>query len=269
MKRRFLGITCALLILSISIISWKAETKKVRRSTAKSVKTVTKAVSPREFFTQYIDEIYNTAQLNEAGLDMEVFQKAVTGFFNLKAANKVPQYTSIITIVDFSKSSCTKRMWIVDLINKELVLHTLVAHGNGSGDDIPNYFSNSNDSHASSLGFYVADNVYNGKHGRSLKLDGMDAGFNDNARSRSIVIHAAPYVSQGAINQLGRLGRSEGCPAVSPKVAAKVINIMKGKTVLFINGNDSSYSSQYLNENIAANYVFPEGNSNGALNASL
>ena len=270
MKRRFLGITCALLILSISIISWKAETKKVKRS-AKSSKAAAKAVkaSPKEFFTQYIDDIYNTAQLNEAGLDMEVFQKAVTGFFNLKAANKVPQYSSIITIVDLAKSSCTKRMWIVDLINKELVLRTLVAHGNGSGDDVPNYFSNSNDSHASSLGFYVADNVYNGKHGRSLKLDGMDAGFNDNARLRSIVIHAAPYVSQSSINQLGRLGRSEGCPAVSPKVATKVINIMKGKTVLFINGNDSSYSSQYLNENIAANYVFPGSTSNGSLNASL
>jgi hypothetical protein len=271
MKRSFLGITCALLILSISIISWKAETKKTRKSAARSAKTAAKVLkaSPKEFFTQYIDDIYNTAQLNEAGLDMDVFQKAVTGFFNLKAANKVPQYTSIITIVDLAKSSCTKRMWIVDLINKELVLHTLVAHGSGSGDDVPNYFSNSNDSHASSLGFYVADNVYNGKHGRSLKLDGMDAGFNDNARSRSIVIHAAPYVSQGSINQLGRLGRSEGCPAVSPKVARKVINTMKGKTVLFINGNDNSYSSQYLNENVAANYVFPGSNPNNAFNASL
>jgi hypothetical protein len=250
MKRRFLGITCALLILSISMISWKAETKKVKKS-AKSAKAVAKALkaSPKEFFSQYIDDIYNTAQLNEAGLDMEVFQ--------------------IITIVDLTKSSCTKRMWIVDLINKDLVLHTLVAHGSGSGDDVPDYFSNSNDSHASSLGFYVADNVYNGKHGRSLKLDGMDAGFNDNARSRSIVIHAAPYVSQGSINQLGRLGRSEGCPAVSPKVAGKVINTMKGKTVLFINGNDSSYASQYLNESIAANYVFPGSSSNGSLNASL
>jgi hypothetical protein len=264
MKRRFLGITCVLLIFSISIISWKAETnKKTKKVIAKSVKS-----SPKELFTQYIDEIYNTAQLQGAGLDPEVFQKAVTGFFNLKAANKVPQYSSIITIVDLTKSSCKKRMWIVDLINKELILHTLVAHGSGSGDDIPNYFSNSNDSHASSLGFYIADKVYNGKHGRSLRLDGMDAGFNDNARSRSIVIHAAPYVSQSSINQLGRLGRSEGCPAVSPKVAHKVINTLKDKTVLFINGNDRNYTSQYLDENIAANYVYP-GSPNGAVNASL
>lgn len=263
MKRSFWGITCVLLILSVLIISWKAENlEKAKKTTVKSVKP-----SPKAYFTQYIDEIYNNAQLSQTGLDLAVFQKAITGFFNLKAANKVPQYSSIITIVDLAKSSCTKRMWIVDLINKELILNTLVAHGNGSGDDMPDHFSNENDSHASSLGFYVADDVYNGKHGRSLRLNGMDAGFNDNARARSIVIHAAPYVSQGAINKLGRLGRSEGCPAVSPKVAGKVINTLKGKTVLFINGNDDNYTSQYLNEDIAVNYVFPLGSA--MLNASL
>jgi hypothetical protein len=261
MKRRLRGITVVLLIFSIFIISWKAENvKKTKKVVTKSVKS-----SPKEQFTQYLDEIYNNAQLSSSGLDLAVFQKAVTGFFNLKAANKVPQYSSIITIVDLSKSSCTKRMWIVDLINKELLLNTWVAHGNGSGNDMASYFSNENDSHASSLGFYVTDDIYHGKHGRSLRLDGMDAGFNDNARARSIVVHAAPYVSTGTINVLGRLGRSEGCPAVSPKVAGRVINTIKGKTVIFINGNDNSYTSRYLNEEVAANYVYPDG----LLNASL
>lgn len=265
MKRGYWWITCVLLVFSISIISWKAESiKKTKKVSHKS----SKAFSAREHFTGYISDIYYTAQLNEAGLDMAVFQKAVTGFFNLKAANKVPQYGSVLTIVDLSKSSCTKRMWIVDLINKDLILHTWVAHGNGSGNDVPAYFSNENDSHASSLGFYVTDKIYNGKHGRSLKLEGMDAGFNDNALSRSIVVHGAPYVSQRSIDQLGRLGRSEGCPAVSPKVVNKVINTMKGKTVLFINGNDNSYASKYLDETIATNYVYPTTGSN-SLNASL
>ena len=265
MNRRFLGTTCVLFILSIFIISWKAEvTKKEKKAAAKT--TATAKLSSRDRFSQYLDEIYNTAQLNEAGLDMAVFQKAITGYFNLKAANRVSQYSSIVTIVDLAKSSCTKRMWIIDLINKELVLHTWAAHGNGSGDDVPHYFSNANDSHASSIGFYVTDGIYSGKHGRSLRLDGMDAGFNDNAKARSIVIHAAPYVSQGAIDHLGRLGRSEGCPAVSPKVATKVINIMKGGSVLFINGEDNSYSSRYLDTDIAANYVYPGG---AVLNASL
>ena len=269
MRKRYLGITCALLIFSITIISWRAEKSRTHNNTKLHHNAIAKPgkLSAKELFSQYVYEIYNTAQLNNAGLDPEVFQKAVTGFFNLKATNKVPQYSSVITIVDLAKSSCTKRMWIVDLINKELVLNTLVAHGNGSGDDSPSYFSNANDSHASSIGFYVTDGVYNGKHGRSLKLDGVDAGYNDNARARSIVVHGAKYVSEGTINALGRLGRSEGCPAVSPKVVEKVINTMKGRNVLFINGNDISYTSRYLDEDIAINYVYP--GINGSLNASL
>jgi hypothetical protein len=255
MKKNFWGVLCALIFaIAIISISWKSDTKeKSKKATTKT----TKAISAKEHFAQYLEDIYNTAQLNETGLDLAVFQKAVTGYFNLKAANKVPQYSSVITIVDLAKSSCTKRMWIVDLINKDLVLNTWVAHGNGSGDDLPNYFSNTSDSHASSLGFYITEGIYNGKHGRSLKLNGMDAGFNDNARARAIVVHAAPYVSQGSINQLGRLGRSEGCPAVSPKVAKKVINIIKGGSVLFINGNDKNYSSKYLDAEVATNYVYP------------
>jgi hypothetical protein len=265
MKRCYWGITCVLLIFSISIISWKAEaTKSPKKITPETTKPA--KLSAKDRFSQYIEDVYNTAQLGDAGLDMVVFQKAVTGFFNLKAANKVPQYSSVVTIVDLAKSSCIKRMWIVDLINKELVLNTWVAHGNGSGNDKAEYFSNAYESHASSLGFYIADDIYNGKHGRSLRLDGMDEGFNDNARSRSIVVHAASYVSQRNIERQGRLGRSEGCPAVSPKVAGKVINTIKGKTVLFINGNDYNYTSKYLDEDIAANYVYPGSNE---LNASL
>jgi hypothetical protein len=258
MRKRFWGVSCALMIFSITIISWRPEiVKGTNKIAAKPIKS-----SAKELFGQYLDQIYNNAQLQNAGLDLAVFQKAVTGYYNLKASNQIPQYSSIITIIDLAKSSCEKRMWIIDLINKELLLNTWVAHGNGSGDNIAARFSNENDSHASSLGFYVTDNVYNGKHGRSLRLDGMDEGFNDNARVRSIVIHAAPYVSKKTIDVLGRLGRSEGCPAVSPKVAGKVINTIKGKNVLFINGNDINYASRYLDENIAANYVYPGSTAN-------
>src|SRR5579863_369216 len=233
MKKSFLWVTCILLTFSVTIISWKAENiKKLHhRNTVKTVKTSTK-----ELFTQYLDDIYNTAQLHAAGLDFEVFEKAATGYFNLKSQNEVSQTSSVITIVDLSKSSATKRMWIVDLIDKNLLINTWVAHGNGSGDDIPQYFSNQTDSHASSLGFYITDGIYHGKHGRSLKLNGLDQGFNDNARARGIVVHGAKYVSEGTINALGRLGRSEGCPAVSSKVINKVIATIKDRSVLFING---------------------------------
>ncbi len=265
MKKRFLWVTCILLICSITITSWKAEDNK-KHTTAHSAKK--RRSSAKELFSQYIEEIYNTAQLHEAGLDFTVFQKAVTGYFNLKASNQVPQTSSVITIVDLAKSSCNKRMWIVDLMDKELLLHTLVAHGNGSGYDKAEYFSNETNSYASSLGFYITDGTYEGKHGRSLKLDGVDVGFNDNARARGIVVHGAPYVSEKAIDAKGRLGRSEGCPAVSPKVIKKVIETIKGKTVLFINGNDYTYSSKYLDEDAAARYVYPDSSSTTE-NASL
>ena len=265
MKKRFSWVACILLLFSITIISWKADNVK-KHYKARSVKHAN--FTAKELFSQYIDEIYATAQLHEAGLDYTVFQKAVTGYFNLKAANQVSQTSSVITIVDLAKSSCTKRMWIVDLIDKQLLVHTLVAHGNGSGYDRADYFSNQNDSHASSLGFYVTDGIYHGKHGRSLKLDGLDAGFNDNARARGIVVHAAPYVSESNVNSQGRLGRSEGCPAVSPKVISKVIETIKDRTVLFINGNDYTYSSKYLDEEAAAQYVYPTNGSSN-MNASL
>jgi hypothetical protein len=266
MKKSFLLITCILLTFSVTIISWKAENlKKIHRRNA--VKT--SKLSGKELFTQYVDDIYNTARLHAAGLDFEVFQKAVTGYFNLKSQNQVPQTSAVITIVDLSKSSSTKRMWIVDLVDKDLLINTWVAHGNGSGGDVPQYFSNQTDSHASSLGFYVTDGIYHGKHGRSLKLNGLDEGFNDNARARGIVVHGAKYVSEGTINVLGRLGHSEGCPAVSPKVIGKVIAAIKDKTVLFINGNDYSYTSKYLDEETAAIYVYPNSGNNSYVNASL
>ena len=267
MRKNFWWVTYALLLLSVTVISWKAES--VNKSKQVKISAAPAKLAPKRIFSQHISAIYDTANLQQAGLDPDVFEKAVTGFYNLKATGKVSGFNSILTIVDLNKSSCTKRMWIIDLINKELVLNTWVAHGSGSGDDQAYHFSNDNDSHASSLGFYVTDNVYSGKHGRSLRLDGVDSGFNDNARARSIVMHAAPYVSEGTINALGRLGRSEGCPAISPKVARFVIDELKGKTVLFINGNESDYTSKYLDENVAANYVCPINNAGTILNASL
>jgi len=205
-------------------------------------------------FGQYTGNIYQVAKLSEAGLDSIVFKKAVTGFYNLQKLGKTASDAHILTIVDYCKSSCSKRMWIIDLKKRELMLNTWVAHGQGSGEDMACHFSNELSSYESSLGFYVTGMLYNGKHGRSLRLLGMDDGFNDKASLRSIVLHAAAYVSESSIHQLGRLGRSQGCPAVSFSVIRKVINLIKNQTVIFINGNDHSYSSRYLDESLAANF---------------
>ncbi|MGZ3873147.1 MAG: murein L,D-transpeptidase catalytic domain family protein [Mucilaginibacter sp.] len=252
MKKPFFGLFCILFALAVINISWKSAKFSTRHAD----------VSAKQFLQKYLDNIYESAHLQESGLTFEVFKKAMTGFVDLKIMNKLPQSASVLTVVDFTKSSHEKRMWIIDVPNKTLLLNTLVAHGRGSGEDMATQFSDKMDSHQSSLGFYITDDVYYGKNGRSLRLDGMDEGFNTNARARAIVVHGAGYVSEGAIAAMGHLGRSYGCPAVPPELADQVINTIKGKTLLFINCNNCNYTSKFLDEDLAANYVFPyPGNS--------
>jgi len=205
-------------------------------------------------YNKHVNTLYLATHLKEAGLSLPVFEKALTGFYNLKKSGQLST-KSILTIADFDQSSTKKRLYIIDIDKKEILLNTWVAHGQRSGDDEAINFSNINDSYTSSLGFYVTGEIYRGSHGKSLKLDGMDYGFNDNARSRSIVVHGAPYVSTGTINALGRLGRSQGCPAVAPEVTDQVINTIEDKTVLFINKSTEKYTSKYLNEVLAANFA--------------
>jgi hypothetical protein len=252
MRKHFWWISCISLILFISVIGWTPV------SATKNTVNYKATSSAKELFAQYVNTVYQTARLEQTGLSVDVFQKALTGYFNIKSANKLAQNSEVITVVDFTKPSRVKRMWIIDLLNKQLLLNTWVAHGQGSGNDMATNFSDANESHQSSLGFYLADDIYFGKHGRSLRLDGLDEGFNSSARARGIVVHAADYVSEGAIAQLGRLGRSFGCPAVSPQVVDQVINTIKGKSVFFINGNNPNYTSKYLNENIFANFTSPD-----------
>lgn len=248
MRKHFRLLSFLFLILCVSVIGWVPVSKSVTTTSAGSA-------TEKSMFNEYVNSIYQGAGLQQTGLNEQVFEKALNGFFNLKAAAKLPESSWIITVIDFAKSSREKRMWIVDVFNKKLILNTWVAHGQGSGDDMANQFSNTNESHQSSLGFYITDDVYFGKHGRSLRLDGMDAGFNDAARNRAIVVHAADYVGLSAITSLGRLGRSFGCPAVSPDVADQVINNIKGKTLLFISGNNPAYTSKYLKDESLINFA--------------
>jgi hypothetical protein len=249
MRKHFWCVTLAVLLLSGTVISWRSA------GANKSDGKVNSTLNAKELFNQYVNNLYQAASLQQSGLAFDVFEKAVTGYTNLKLAHKLPENSAVLTVVDFNKSSREKRMWIIDLLSKQLLLNTWVAHGQGSGDEMANRFSDRNDSHQSSLGFYLTDNVYMGKHGRSLRLDGLDSGFNSNARMRDIVIHAAGYVSQAAINRKGYVGRSFGCPAVSPKVVNQVINTISGKTVLFINGSDERYNSKYLDETAPLNFI--------------
>src|SRR5215216_3375576 len=188
MRKCFRGLMLAIFLFSVTIISWRSP------GANKSKDDVNSKLAVKEIFNQYVNSLYTAAGLQGSGLAFDVFEKAFTGYTNLKLSHRIPENSGVLTIIDFNKSSREKRMWIVNLFNKQLLLNTWVAHGSGSGMEMAERFSDRNDSHQSSLGFYLTDNVYMGKHGRSLHLDGLDSGFNANARFRDIVVHAAKYV---------------------------------------------------------------------------
>lgn len=141
---------------------------------------------------------------------------------------------NVITIIDFNLPSSKKRLWTIDVNSGEILIHSLVAHGKNSGDNKAQKFSNTPHSLQSSLGFYLTENTYFGKHGYSLRLKGMEKGINDKAFERAIVVHSADYVSEDFIKANGRLGRSFGCPALPKNINEKFINTTKEGSLLFI-----------------------------------
>jgi hypothetical protein len=146
-------------------------------------------------------------------------------------------HPGLLTVIDYTRSSIDRRLWVIDLRSGDVLFNELVAHGRGSGDVLATVFSNDDNSHMSSLGLFVTRDAYVGHNGYSLRLDGLDPGLNDHARARAIVIHGAAYVSEAFAKQIGRLGRSWGCPAVRPEIAQTLIDTIKGGTVVFAYGH--------------------------------
>lgn len=183
--------------------------------------------------------LYNDLSGSGEMPSLEVFSLALRGYTNLKKSNAFSK--NILTIADFSRPSTEKRLWVIDMEEKKVLFHELVAHGRNSGDNYAGTFSNTPNSYMSSIGFYVTGETYSGKHGLSLYLDGMDQQFNNNARNRAIVIHGAEYVSSEFIKQHGRLGRSFGCPALSLDCYQRVIELISKGSCLFIYYPDEDF----------------------------
>lgn len=169
----------------------------------------------------------------------EVFRNALTGFFNLKAENRIKK--NILTIIDFSLSSKLERLWIVDMNTMKVVHYSLVAHGMNTGDEFAKNFSNKVSSNQSSLGFFLTDEIYVGKHGKSLYLDGVEPEVNDKARERTVVMHGADYVSKDFIQNYGRLGRSFGCPSIPMEDHEKIITLLSGRSCIYIHHPDEQH----------------------------
>lgn len=159
-----------------------------------------------------------------------------------------------LTVIDYSRPSTERRLWVFDLRTRALLYEELVAHGSGSGENLATSFSNVPDTHQSSLGLYRTEDSYVGRNGYSLRLRGLDDGFNDRAYERAIVIHGAAYVSDEVARAQGRLGRSWGCPALREGIARQVIDTVKGTGLVFAYYPDPTWleSSRYLGDCAAA-----------------
>lgn len=177
--------------------------------------------------------IYQDMNLEDSGLSRTAFEYAWTGYYKLKKKGLLRR-TGILTICDFSQSSSKERMYVIDVRNRRLLYHTFVAHGINSGGEFANSFSNRMESGKSSLGFYITTGTYTGFNGLSLRIEGLDKGFNDNAARRAVVIHGATYVSRRILNKYGVMGTTFGCPAIPDEMTTQIIPVVKNGTCFFI-----------------------------------
>ncbi|MHA4810676.1 murein L,D-transpeptidase catalytic domain family protein [Flavitalea flava] len=187
--------------------------------------------------------IYNEMGLEDAGLSKKAFQYAWTGYYKLQKKGLLHK-TGILSICDFSQSSSQERMYVIDVRNRKLLYRTFVAHGINSGEEFANSFSNQFESCKSSLGFYITSRTYYGSNGLSLKIEGVDKGFNDHASRRNIVIHGAPYVSLRILHKYGVMGTTFGCPAIPTEMSSQIIPVVKNGSCFFIYYPSKKYLNQ-------------------------
>jgi L,D-transpeptidase catalytic domain len=194
------------------------------------------------------DYIYRSMGLVKEGLSETAFEYAWRGYHNLVKRGSIRK-RSVLSIVDFSQSSSEKRMYVIDVRHRRLLYRTYVAHGQNSGSEYAETFSNEPESFKSSLGFYVTKTTYIGKNGLSLRLDGVDNGFNDNAMQRNIVLHGCTYVGDQYLENFGSTGTSLGCPALPAAISGHIIHVVKGGSCLFI----YHPTQEYLDHSVVIN----------------
>lgn len=224
---RLLGLC----VLSVAFMSWTIN--KIEAINGPGVENHNKISNTKHSEATAMELVYDSLELDDQGLSHEAFTYAMNGFKKLDDEG-VLQNDSVLTIIDFDQPSSQKRMYIIDVKNYKMLFNTWVAHGRNTGKEIAESFSNTNESHKSSLGFYITDQTYNGSKGYSLKLKGLEQNLNNNAMRRAIVIHGAPYVSESVINAQGYIGRSHGCPAIPTALTKPIIQTIKNGSCLFI-----------------------------------
>jgi hypothetical protein len=224
-----------------------ARTNPAAGSTSKPMLSEARRATYLAAFEQHALHTYALAGLPISGLPIDVYREALLGFYQLQRRGLANPAKQTLTIIDFNRSSRLKRLWVIDLQRARVLHHTLVAHGINTGGEFAQAFSNRIGSEMSSLGFYVTNQTYTGKHGLSLRLRGVDPNYNTNAFDRDVVVHGAEYVCEEFVQRHGRLGRSQGCPALPVKESSAIIRTIKGGTVLFAHAPAGvPYSSTWL-----------------------
>lgn len=180
----------------------------------------------------YLYNLKYTLEHEAPNLNREVVDKVVT---SIECANQYNvEHNQILTVIDYSLPSNKKRLWVFDLEKHKLLYHTYVGHGIASGALLTNNFSNKQNSKATSIGVYRTEEAYYGREGRSLRLQGLDISFNDNASNRYIVMHGGWYMDGAFIKKYGRSGRSWGCPALPISLTNKIIETIKDKSLMIM-----------------------------------
>ena len=230
----------AILTLIMVGLSPAPSTATHAHSSAATASTASKTVTPIV--------TVDSAAAAVAGVPMQVLQLALKAVACGVASGDIAKPPTL-TLIDYSRPSTERRLWVFDLASGRLLFSELVAHGKATGENMATSFSDAMESHKSSLGLFVTGDTYVGANGYSLRLDGLEPGFNGRARERAIVMHGAPYVDAALAERQGRIGRSWGCPALSEAVARKVIDTVRGGGVIFSYYPDSEWleRSRFIN----------------------
>lgn len=243
LKSRFvraLGAMCLCLLAIPSFHSAEAHIPEV----PPAVLPIARSAEPRPVSAGLVD----TTTAEDVGVSPEVLNLALRALSCATTTGAIDAPPTL-TLIDYSRPSVEPRLWVFDLATGNLLYKELVAHGRNTGENTSVSFSDRMNSRQSSIGLFVTRDTYVGSNGYSLRLDGLEPGFNASALERAIVMHGAPYVSEEIATRQGRLGRSWGCPALREAVARQVIDTVRGGGVVFSYYPDQTWlnSSRFLN----------------------
>ncbi len=246
-------LACAVCIVVLtSMIAVK--TKSPSETIPKKTTVIGSAVNSAAAVNYWIDSLYTTMHLDQAGLSRSIFFTACKGYEYMLSQNALFKQ-GLLTICDYSQCSNKKRLYVLDINQAKILFNTYVSHGRNSGNDYATSFSNSNESHKTCLGFMRTAETYIGDNGFSMRLDGMENGFNNNVRERAIVMHGSNYVNGERAANGTMMGRSFGCPAVPAAEVTRIVNCIKGGSCFFSYYPDRYYTR--LSKILNADFTWP------------